>query len=418
MLFFYRLFTLLLFVPIHFTALFSRKIRQFLVKRRQSRQALDAITVPGDRPIYWLHGASVGELDQCNALIRYIRSQDKNIFFIQSVFSDSVLISHIQSAEAEQVFFLPLDFPFAYRNIFKKWQPERLILAAWDTWPNLLWTAKRYHCPVYLFCATMSEKSGRNRGLQKKLTSSTLRLLDGISPTHEIYRDTFHHLTNAAVAIEVCGDSRFDSVAEKIELQTANQEIGEFMADQPDHSAIIFASSYDACDEILFPLIPDLQKQGLPVWIFPHKVDPLRIEQIQQRLQSLAISSYQFFSSYQPQGAQTIIFNKIGILAFAYQKGYLAYVGGGIHNRIHNIIEPAYFGLPILTGPKIQNASEAVVLKELGGLFTIQQTEQAQDLLKKLRSDDSFYQTIRQKNKQFVQSNRGASARFFKRFLS
>ncbi len=108
--------------------------------------------------------------------------------------------------------------------------------------------------------------------------------------------------------------------------------------------------------------------------------------------------------------AQTIIFDVLGVLAFAYQAADFAYVGGALHNRVHNVLEPATFGLPLMTGPKISNSPEATILQKTGGLFLV---SSAQDILNVLNIPEKELEIIRKNNREFVQSGRGAAKRLY-----
>jgi len=111
-----------------------------------------------------------------------------------------------------------------------------------------------------------------------------------------------------------------------------------------------------------------------------------------------------------------VLFDVLGVLAFAYAKAGIAYVGGAVHNRVHNVIEPAYFGLPVLTGPKIFNSAEALELRKRGGLWTVLTASEFLERENYL-SVESHYRLAEKTNSDFVTENRGASERIWKTFL-
>lgn len=114
--------------------------------------------------------------------------------------------------------------------------------------------------------------------------------------------------------------------------------------------------------------------------------------------------------------SNVIIFDKIGILAFAYEYAMVCYVGGGIHNRVHNTIEPAYFGLPICTGERIRHAPEAMELNSLGYLSVVKESKDILNFVNKYE-DGKTLSDARLKIKEFVNNNRGASSKFYEYFL-
>lgn len=146
-------------------------------------------------------------------------------------------------------------------------------------------------------------------------------------------------------------------------------------------------------------------------WIFPHKTSPDRIVSIEHKLQDTNII-YQTWTStpFENMTAQTIVFDVLGVLAFAYQAADFAYVGGALHNRVHNVLEPATFGLPLMTGPKIHNSPEAMILEKSGGLFVV---SNAQDIFNVLNIPETELLNIQNRNREFVQKGRGAAKRLY-----
>ncbi|EMO28195.1 hypothetical protein LEP1GSC170_5583 [Leptospira interrogans serovar Bataviae str. HAI135] len=144
---------------------------------------------------------------------------------------------------------------------------------------------------------------------------------------------------------------------------------------------------------------------------FPIKLPPDRIVSIEHKLQDTKME-YQTWTStpFENMSAQTIVFDVLGVLAFAYQAADFAYVGGALHNRIHNVLEPATFGLPLITGPKISNSPEAMILEKSGGLFIV---SNAQDIFKILNIPETELLDIRKRNREFVQKGRGAAKKLY-----
>ncbi|NBU98786.1 MAG: 3-deoxy-D-manno-octulosonic acid transferase, partial [Spirochaetia bacterium] len=179
------------------------------------------------KKVIWLHGASVGELDQCKAIAKVIKEEIPDCFVLQSVFSSSVSEKNFISSYIDFSFYLPLDFQNNYDIIFKTFSPKVLIITAWDIWPNLVITARKNSCKIYLSCGTIHTGSGRLKNkFMRNLTSVTLNLLDGISPANPSRELLFKELSTN-VEIYTCGDSRFDSVSEKIESKELNNSIFE-----------------------------------------------------------------------------------------------------------------------------------------------------------------------------------------------
>lgn len=402
---------------LNFLSLFSKKIRTELKKRKNSYKQL-LTQNPGDRAVIWLHSASVGELDQAKALTETIRSHRPNVFIIQSVFSSSVKETAFTDPLADAYFYLPFDLPFAYSKLFQWFRPKFLFIMAWDTWPNLLKNAHHYGTKTYLCCASLSSQSSRKNPLVRILTKTSFSHLSGIYPSHELMAKEFEGLVNAGTDFRVLGDTRFESVLNKLEQKSPNPMFTDFFKKEKlflsETKPVILGSTYPICESHFLSYLRT-QRDEMSYWIFPHKWEPKRMMDFKSKLS--AFGSVSVFSEVKGNDPlpKFLLFDVLGILAFAYQYGSFAYVGGAFHNRIHNTIEPAALGLPIITGPKIQNAPEAIVMHELGGLFKTNSESDFVLHFQKLVNDKDLREKMGTTNRNFVVENRGASEKIYNR---
>ena len=407
-------FILLLIYPIYkiLELFYLSRFDFFQIRRKEIRKIKDFTQLISGKVI-WLHAASVGELDQCKSMIHVIKKESPGVFILQTVFSDSVQNKNLEVDFIDFYCRLPLDFAGNYDLIFKKFHPNLLIITAWDLWPNLVHTAIKRDVKVFFASATLHQGSGRIRNpIIRKLTSEVLNKVTGISPSNSKLIPIFSSLTQNQ-KIESAGDSRFDSVIQKIENRNTDFSTG--LQKKKNSPVLILASTYNQCDTFIFPDLKKLIESGFQIWIFPHKVDEERIREIQMNLKKHDLT-YSIFSENQNPDSSILVIDKIGILAYSYELADLTYVGGGFHNRIHNVIEPAYFGLPIATGPKISHAAEAIDLHNEGYLSIL---ENPGDLIQfcSIIQDQKLYSETKEKIKLYVQKNKGASQRFYDQFL-
>ncbi|XDD49135.1 3-deoxy-D-manno-octulosonic acid transferase [Leptospira sp. WS92.C1] len=417
MIFLYQILTIFLLILILPISLLFPSARDFFKKRRLDKHRILSKTQNFEgKKVIWLHAASVGELDQCRALALEFRKKNSQTFLLQSVFSDSVRDSQLEAFPADETFRLPIDTPFAYNWIFKHFHPKVLVLMAWDTWPNLILSAKKNGTKVVLGSAVIGS---RKKGILGGLTKEVFQNLSGIYPSHETFYESFRSLVPERIPVKVLGDTRFDTVLKRIE--DTKKEFSK-PKNYSYSKIILFASTYEPCEELIVSFYklaktqqPDLLNE-LAFWIFPHKTSPDRIIAIEHRLQE-AKMEYQTWTStpYEQMRAQTIIFDVLGILAFAYQAADFAYVGGALHNRVHNVLEPATFGLPLMTGPRISNSPEAMILNQTKGLFIVTQPE---DILRILNLPSAELANIRKQNFEFVRKGRGAAERLYEEILN
>ncbi|TGL16687.1 3-deoxy-D-manno-octulosonic acid transferase [Leptospira meyeri] len=418
--FFYNILVFKIDWILKFLSLFVKRIRVELEKRDRSLHQIFSKSANG-KFVVWLHAASVGELDQAKALTETIRKKNKNVFIIQSVFSSSVKETSFQDPLADVYFYLPLDRAGAYNQIFSHFQPKVLFVMAWDTWPNLLKKAYQMGTKSYLACASLSSESSRKNVIIRSLTKASFRYLTGIYPSHELMAKEFEGLVTKKTDFCVLGDTRFESVLNKLETKLPNPYFTNFISEQKDflskNKPIILGSTYGICEEH-FTYYLKKHSNDSYYWIFPHKWEETRMNDFISNLEkfgSVGVFSKRIQGDPLPK---FLLFDLMGILAFAYQYGSFAYVGGAWLHRVHNTIEPAALGLPVITGPKIYNAPEAIVMRELGGLF---KTATGLEFIEKfhlLTKDQTLREKMGNGNRNFVVENRGASEKIYNRVFT
>lgn len=418
--FFYNTLILFVFILLKILSLFLKPIREELEKRKHSLNQIFSKSAEG-KFVVWLHAASVGELDQAKALTETIRKKHKNVFILQSVFSSSVKETSFNDPLADLYFYLPLDLPHAYDRIFTLFKPQVLLMMAWDTWPNLLKTASHFGTKSYLACASLSSQSSRKNPLVQSLTKASFQYLSGIYPSHELMAKEFAGLVSKNTDFSVLGDTRFESVLGKLETKSPNPVFTHFVSEKKEflnqNKPIILGSTYGICEE-RFTSYLKTNIDNAYYWIFPHKWEADRMEAWIPTLKEYGTVGV--FSKLKKGDdlPKFLLFDLMGILAFAYQYGSFAYVGGAWRHRVHNTIEPAALGLAVITGPKISNAPEAIVMQELGGLF---KTENESEFVRQFRllvKDKNLREKMGRGNRNFVVENRGASDKIYNRVFS
>ncbi|MBM9546753.1 3-deoxy-D-manno-octulosonic acid transferase [Leptospira sp. 201903074] len=418
--FFYNILVHTLYLVLKLLSLFLKPVRIELEKRDHSLNQIFSKT-PADKFVVWLHAASVGELDQARALTETIRKKHKNVYIIQSVFSSSVKETSFSDPLADLYFYLPLDRSHVYDRIFTHFKPQVLLVMAWDTWPNLLKTASQMGTKSYLCCASLSSQSSRKNPLVRSLTKASFRFLSGIYPSHELMAKEFEGLIAENTDFQVLGDTRFESVLGKLETKSPNPVFTQFVSDQQEflnkNKPIILGSTYGVCEE-RFTGYLKTNTDDAYYWIFPHKWDTNRMGAWIPTLKqygTVGVFSKLTKGEVLPK---FLLFDLMGILAFAYQYGSFAYVGGAFTHRVHNTIEPAALGLPVITGPKISNAPEAIVMQELGGLLEADTEADFIQKFKLLVNDKILREKMGKGNRNFVVENRGASDKIYNRVFS
>lgn len=424
MYFLYNSILLLIYPLLRLVAFLIPKVRAHLAARSDTlRRLMEFPFSKGTRKVVWLHSASVGELDQARAIAKILKEKQPTVFILQSIFSSSVTDKQCKDANFDICFHLPFDLPFAYQRIIKKYRPEILMILAWDTWPNLIRDLKNSGAKTFLACASLSENSGRTRGLGKLLTKDVFKYLDGIFPSHEILNATFLPFLSENTLLEPLGDTRFDAVLNRIETSHPSQGfqnlLSMFSTEFAENKPVLLGSTYAICESFFLDHLQNTANHTQTYWIFPHKWEETRMGVFADQLKKRgSVARFSDVVAGKRTYPRFLLFDEMGVLAFAYKYALLAYVGGGFHHRIHNTIEPAAFGLTLITGPKINNAPEALVMQKLGGLLVCQDKSEFSSVLEKYTQNETYTAEIGQKNRKFVLENRGASERIYLRVFS
>ena len=401
---FYQSLTFILY-PIFILFYFiSSNFRDFIKIRREEKKRIKTINHKSLKTL-WFHSASVGELEQAKALALEYEKLEPNTFIIHSVFSQSVEIKHLQNKKNRFFFHLPLDFYNAYNFILEKFKPQVLVIFAWDTWTNLILSSKRYNVKTVLACGVLSKRAKFPYSIY---FSKLFQKFDLILLSDSIFLSKFHRL-NIRKNIHIGGDTRFDSVITKIKN---SKDLMLNIEHKSLKKVLILASTYLDCEKLWVPLLKESFLEEYIIWIFPHKIDKDHLLQIENLLKKYNLE-FDYFSKNLEKAyfsKKIVIFNLMGILAFAYKYAHIVYVGGALHNKVHNTIEPAYFGCPILFGPKFHNAPEAIQLHKQNTAFSVSSKNSIESAIFSIEKN---YPSIVEKNQEFVVNNQGSSKRIY-----
>jgi 3-deoxy-D-manno-octulosonic-acid transferase len=408
------------------------KLRRFARSRREGfrmiqdyarRHAEDKD--PG--PI-WLHGSSVGELDQALALLREIKVRYPRQRVIVSVFSLSVRLR--QLPDADLMFYLPLDFFWNWDELIRLLSPRLFATMTWDVFPNLLYHLDQRDIPAFLCSAALSEKSWRMSAWARFFQRSTYNRFRGIGAVNEANQILFRRLVSQRYneRVQVTGDTRYDTILYKIRNAYPGSDDRRLL-DQIKRikgPLWILASTYQADDEQIFPILPELLQKHprYQILIFPHKISTSRLAEVQHNLSAVGLTSQLFSHTvFNRSGAtgdqdRIVIVDRMGILALAYRYSSFCYVGGGFHHRIHNTAEPAALGRPVLTGPRIASSPIALELEDQGCLVRCKNSKELAASVERWMDDDKERRALGQRAEEYLKAREGAASRFYETFLA
>lgn len=348
----------------------------------------------------WIHAASLGEFEQGRPVIEQLKKQWPGIKIVLTFFSPSGYEIRKNYEYADYVFYLPLDTRYNALRFIELIHPEFVIFVKYEFWRNFLFQLKKKQIPVYLVSAIFRKNQVFFRPWgrwYRQILHTYKHIFVQDQPSVELLKE--FGITNTSVS----GDTRFDRVYE-IASNAVSIPLVEKFTDR--YFTIILGSSWKADEEILFGYIngksPDIR-----FIIAPHEIHEQNIDRITEHLKK----KYLKFSEQAQESvneSDVLIIDNIGLLSSIYRYGKIAYIGGGFGSGIHNILEAATFGLPILFGPNYKKYKEALDLVSSGGAFEVNNATQAGQLLDKLIHDRDFYHKSSKTARDYVEKNRGA----------
>ncbi|MEP7094287.1 MAG: glycosyltransferase N-terminal domain-containing protein [Flavobacterium sp.] len=384
-------------------ALFSPKIKLFVEGRKNVFAILEEKIKPSDKTI-WFHSASLGEYEQGLPVIEKIKEKYPSHKIIVTFFSPSGYEVRKNNTVADITIYLPLDTKKNVKRFLKSVHPELVFFIKYEFWLNYLKELKTNKIPTYLISGIFRDSQMFFKWYggfyRKALETFTYFFVQNESSKEKIEAIGFHNVI-------VSGDTRFDRVNAILERDNSLDFIQTFKNNQ---TTIIIGSSWPKDESLLITYI-NQTSENIKFIIAPHNI---KADQI-LNLKSQITKSTLLFSEKEnknPADYNVFIIDTVGILTKIYSYGTIAYVGGGFGNPgIHNILEPATFGIPIVIGPNYSNFAEATELVNLGGCMVISNQEELNQTFDQFITDENFLKTKGQICKSYIQDNKGATNR-------
>ena len=407
MLFIYSIIVSIAGLLLQIIAFFVPKIKLFVAGRKEVFPTLKAKIKSTDKT-FWFHAASLGEYEQGLPVIERIKEKYPNHKIIVSFFSPSGYEVRKNNTIADATVYLPLDTLKNAKKFIQLTHPDAVFFIKYEFWPNYLNELKRQNIPTYLISGIFRE----NQAFFKWYGGFYRKALDAFTYFFVQNENALHllHQLGKENAI-VSGDTRFDRVASILEKDNTLDFIETF---KNGKTTIVAGSSWPKDEELLVDFI-NATTTDTKYIIAPHNIKP---DQIQQLKNSCAkkVLLYSEKENKDLKDFDVFIIDTIGILTKIYSYADIAYVGGGFgHPGVHNILEPATFGIPILIGPHFSHFAEATDLVALKGCVAIQNKEElSRNFLDLITNTESRIEkgTI---CRDFVQKNKGAVDRIMEK---
>jgi 3-deoxy-D-manno-octulosonic-acid transferase len=408
MILFYNISIRIYIFLIRVASLFNEKARQWVQGRRDIFKRIEAAVQEGDR-IAWFHAASLGEFEQGRPVIEAMREQTPDLKILLTFFSPSGFEIRKDYEGADYVFYLPADTRRNARKFLDLVQPEVVFFIKYEFWHHYLKGLRKRNIPTYLFSSIFRENQTFFKfygGFYRKMLLAFSHLFVQTEKSAELLKSI--GLTNVSVA----GDTRFDRVFTIAHQAKVLPLAEKFKQNQP---LLIAGSTWPKDEENLLSYI-NSSKEERKYIIAPHEVDEDHIQRILEGLDKKVVR-YTQANEENVVDAEVLVVDCIGVLSSMYRYGEVAYIGGGFGKGIHNTLEAATFGMPIIFGPNYYKFQEAKDLIQLKGAFSYTQTKDLHQLLDSFWQDASTLKNAGKAARSYVESQRGATYKILKEAL-
>ena len=372
----------------------SKKSKDFFSGRKLIWDELKKI--PKTKKVIWMHCASLGEYEQGFPILDSLKNQKKDFFYLVTFFSPSGYNIKKKNSIADLVTYLPWDTKYDVKRFVSIVNPYAVLFIKYEFWPNLILELSNKKIPIY----SISSVFRSNQIFFKKWGGYYLSLLkefkhffvQNLSSKKNLEK---HGINNVTVS----GDTRFDNVSkEKKPLDFMKDFIG-------DKKCIVAGSTWLEDEKILINSIVETSKKWC--WLIaPHEIKEDKITDLQKKLNNC----HRYTTFNKKIKSNIMILDTVGILSRCYQYAEIAYVGGAMgRSGLHNILEPASEGIPIIIGKNYSKFDEAIELIKMEGIISVANNDQLKFEIQKLIDEPRIRKKMGEINKKYIKSKKGAT---------
>lgn len=380
---------------------FNHKIALGINGRKETFKILKEKLTPNDKTL-WFHCASLGEYEQGLPVFKELRKHYKDHKIVLSFFSPSGYEIRKNSPIADVVVYLPIDSKKNAKLFLDIVNPELTIFVKYDIWPNVLNELKNRDLRAILISASFRKNQSYFKFYGKELRNS-LFAFEHIFTQNEASKLLLQSIKYNDVTIS--GDTRYDRVLSQLEIDNTLEFIDRF---KNNKLCIVAGSTWLEDETLLINFINSKVSKNLKFIIAPHNIRSNQIKSIREQLnvESVLFSEK---DNNQIETAEVFIIDTIGILSKVYSYADIAYVGGAMGTTgLHNTLEAAVFGVPIIIGNNHQKFPEAKAMIELGGMFSISNQNEFNGILITLINNKEKRVHLGKRNSEYIIKNRGA----------
>ena len=386
---------------------FNDKIKRGLEGRKQSLEIVKS-KISKDDKVIWMHAASLGEYEQGLPVLEKLKEKYPNHKVLVTFFSPSGYENVVKKNKEDVLCYLPFDKKSTISEFVKAVNPEIFFTVKYDFWYHLLDELKKQNAKVFVISALFYENQVYFKPQGKWFVNELKKNVDWVF--HQTEKSLYLALKVGLSKGSVSGDTRFDRVKQIKNRDNFVEYISEFKG---NNQLIVFGSSWEAEERIAKILSEKLK--NFKIIIAPH--DLKRVEHLKQIFPKAILYS-ELKSIYQLPNTNILIIDSIGLLSKLYSYADIAIVGGGFHDKgLHNILEAATFGIPVIFGNQYKKNPEADELIAQNGGKSFAKEELASDFVLELTQNSNLLKEMSQNAEDFVHNQPNSSEIILKKIL-
>jgi len=397
----YRIFLFLYACGVEIASVFNQKAKLWYQGRQKIFKRLNKAFKGNEAPVIWFHCASLGEFEQGRPLLESLRKRHPDHKILLSFFSPSGYEIHKNYAGADWIFYLPLDSHYHARRWLSITKPRLVVFVKYEFWYFYLKAVHDKNIPLILVSALFRKEQPFFKWYGPLLHTKMLRFYSHIfvQDDNSVRLLKAIHLTN----VTQTGDTRVDRVLSIRDHWTPVEAIDRFCADYP---VIVAGSTWPEDDNELRHYAnshPELR-----FIIAPHEIGPDRLEGCLELYPGSML--YSTYMQAPKPDVHILIIDNIGRLKRLYRYATICFVGGGFgKNGIHNTLEAAVYGKPVIFGPVYEHFKETVEMEKAGAAFPVDNVLELEEILNELLADQQQYQKASQAAAAFMEQSAGAT---------
>nr|WP_031442349.1 MULTISPECIES: glycosyltransferase N-terminal domain-containing protein [Arenibacter] len=381
-------------------ALFHPKIKLFVDGRKEVMSYLKKNISERDS-IIWVHTASLGEFEQGLPIIEQLKQNYPEYRILVTFFSPSGYEVKKNTAAADLVTYLPMDTKKNAIEFLDLVNPKLVIFVKYEIWPNYLRALSQRNIPTLLISALFKENQIYFKsygGFMRKALHNFTHIF--VQDTKSIELLSKINIKNTAIS----GDTRFDRVIEILERDNNLAFMENF---KNGAKTLVAGSTWPDDEEVLVPYI-NTGESSLKFVLAPHNIKPEHINKLKSSINKKTIL-YSELENKDLSAYEVLIIDTIGLLTKIYSYAEISYVGGGFATGLHNTLEPAVYGIPVIIGPSFKGFKEAEDLVNKGGVLVVKSPAEFFTLVNDLLKDEEHLKRTGDINSTYVSENKGAS---------